>query len=371
MKFGYIAQYMDYVEKRQNRRLVLFGAGGLCAHILSKYFILEKVEFICDNNQSKWGQDFFGVKICSPAKLADTPDGYVIVVCIKDSYAYYSVCSQLKQMGVNNHYKYNVLYLRSTVETYDSPWVNGFKPYNTYQIINRHNHEINEVRSWLSDEKSIYVYDSMVIKMKYMLGDYSDICDIECDYFYNEGIFEYTEDEILADVGCYDGTTSIQFSEMLGKKFKKTMFFEPDNNNYLRSVNNISKHIDSDKYVGFKMGLSNKNGTVGFSHIGGEGSRINDNVGLDVKIARFDDLVSINERVTFIKLDVEGEELNVLRGMQKSIQTHRPKLAISIYHKTEDLWVLPQFVKFLVPEYRLFIRHHGMNMFGKVLYATI
>jgi hypothetical protein len=70
-------------------------------------------------------------------------------------------------------------------------------------------------------------------------------------------------------------------------------------------------------------------------------------------------------------LDIEGSELKALQGMAQIIKRDKPKLAISLYHKTEDLWTLPLFIKSLVPEYKLFVRHHGMGIFGKVLYATL
>ena len=371
MKFDYKAQYMDFIEKWQSRKLVLFGAGEQTAHILSTYFPLDKVEFICDNNSSKWGRNLLGIQICDPAILSDAPDDYVVIICVLSHYGFYSVCAQLKRMQINNYYSHVILSLRSKTETYDSPWDNGFTPFNAFQLIDKHTDDISEVRTWMSDEKSVYVYDAMVEKMKYGIGDYSDICDKIYDEYFNDEIFEYSDNEIFVDVGAYDGTDSIQFSEMLGDKFKKAIFFEPDENSYLRTVRNITAHLEADTYVGFKVGLSDRNGTIGFLHTGGEASRIAGNTDKGIEVARFDDIVSIDEHITFMKLDVEGEELNVLRGAQKSIITHKPKLAISLYHKTEDLWTLPKYIKSIVPEYKLFVRQHHTSMFAKVLYAKL
>ncbi len=50
----------------------------------------------------------------------------------------------------------------------------------------------------------------------------------------------------------------------------------------------------------------------------------------------------ITERVTFIKMDIEGSEANALRGAEKIIRTYKPKLAISVYHKKDDLWTIPK-----------------------------
>jgi FkbM family methyltransferase len=380
MKFGYRAQYVDFVEKWQSRKLVLFGAGGHAAHIISTYFPLEKIAFICDNNQSKWGANaLLGIPICNPAKLAEAPDDYVILVCVTDHYSHYSVCRQLERMNVRNYYSHSVLSLRSTAETYDSPWVNDFTPFSPFRLINEHKSDTDRVRSWMSDEKSVLVYNTWIENMKYGFKNYSDISDSLYDEYFNDGLFEYCDNEVLVfiDVGSYDGTDCIQFYEMLGDRCKKVYFFEPDDNSYVRSCSNISRHIPPDKYHGCKVGLSDKNSTAHFSFTGGEGSRLTatrneeERVEFGVSIARFDDIIPADETITFVKLDVEGEELNVLRGMEKSILAYKPKLAVSLYHKTEDLWTIPQFIKELVPEYRLFARHHFWNLFAKVLYVTI
>ncbi|MDR2554232.1 MAG: FkbM family methyltransferase [Fibromonadaceae bacterium] len=376
MKFDFISQYKDFVEKWQSRKLVLFGAGQQAHHILSTHFSLDKVDFICDNNKTKWGKTLFGIPICDPSLLADAPDDYVVIVCIADPYGNYSIFRQLKQMRVKNCYDRLLILKLRGIEVYDSPWHNAFTPFNAFQLIDNHKDDIQKVRAWLNDEKSIYVYDTIVEKTKYNIINYLDIYDSCNDYYFNDGIFEYSDSETLVDVGCYDGTVSIQFSEMLGDKFRKAIFFEPDDNNYLRSVHNVSKHIASDKYIGFKMGLSDNNISLDFTFDSSQGARFTESLpsgegNITTGVARFDDLVSIDEPITFVKIDAEGQDLNALKGMQKSIQTHKPKLAISIYHKTEDLWTIPQYIKSLVPEYKLFVRHHHFQQLEKVLYATI
>ena len=84
-----------------------------------------------------------------------------------------------------------------------------------------------------------------------------------------------------------------------------------------------------------------------------------------------DEAVDTNNRVTFIKMDIEGSELEALKGAQQTIQRDRPKLAICIYHKPEDMTDIPLYIKSLVPEYRLYVRHHSNRCSETVLYAVM
>ena len=79
----------------------------------------------------------------------------------------------------------------------------------------------------------------------------------------------------------------------------------------------------------------------------------------------------ISEKVTFIKMDIEGSEMKALSGARRLITTYKPKLAICIYHKLDDLWKILQYIHSLVPEYKFYVRHHSILYVDTVLYATI
>lgn len=85
-----------------------------------------------------------------------------------------------------------------------------------------------------------------------------------------------------------------------------------------------------------------------------------------------DEAIDPGDRVTTIKMDIEGSELEALKGARETIRRDKPKLAICIYHKTEDLWEIPLYIKSLIPEYRFYIRHHGPSgLYDSVLYAVM
>lgn len=73
--------------------------------------------------------------------------------------------------------------------------------------------------------------------------------------------------------------------------------------------------------------------------------------------------------VTFVKADIEGGELAMLQGARNVLAAQKPKLAISVYHKVTDLVEIVAFVKSVVPEYQVALRHHASDFSETVLYC--
>lgn len=59
---------------------------------------------------------------------------------------------------------------------------------------------------------------------------------------------------------------------------------------------------------------------------------------------------------TYIKMDLEGAEQQALEGAAQIITEYKPKLAICLYHKIEDMWVLPTLIKSYNPDYKFYCK---------------
>ena len=85
------------------------------------------------------------------------------------------------------------------------------------------------------------------------------------------------------------------------------------------------------------------------------------------------EVVSIDETInhipTFIKMDIQTFEIQALLGGINNIIKYKPKLAISIYHKFDDLWNIPLLLKQWLPEYRLIMRHYECTQEETIIYA--
>ena len=75
-------------------------------------------------------------------------------------------------------------------------------------------------------------------------------------------------------------------------------------------------------------------------------------------------------RVDFIKLDIEGAELQALQGASQTIKSFKPRLAISVYHKDDDLLLIPAWLDALGVGYRFFLDHFTIHTEETVLFAS-
>ena len=391
--------YKEFVEEIQSKKIVLFGAGYRCTEVLSRFYRYpyEDISMICDNARGKWGSKIYNLTVCSPDVLAENPEAYVVLIAVDSPFMVKRIERQLAEMGVSHYYHVAILYAYANTLWRYELWkrdaegrfgIKKFHELNSYHLIENNMDKIQEVRKMLSDEKSLKLYDVFVKKLKYNDKHYEYLTDDHFDHYFSDGIFKYSDNEILVDGGALDGDDTIWFSEILHqekKALKKAYCFEPDEMNFQKTYNNLEKYFQldaklnedrskavADKFEVFKMGLLDKERKMGFCAYGSEGSRMPDDeeLGASVQAVRLDDIIKEDD-VTFIKFDLEGCEVAALEGAKKTILKNKPKLAICIYHNIEDLWEIPLLLKEYVPEYKIFVRHHSMAVGDKILYAAI
>ncbi len=182
------------------------------------------------------------------------------------------------------------------------------------------------------------------------------------DVFYPE------EKEVFVDGGGYNGNTVLDFISWTEGKFGKVYSFEPTAEMSKIIRERIREEQVKDVVV-YEYALWNRNENLCFWE-DGSGSRVEKLGELMVKGIPLDDVVQ-NEKISFIKLDVEGSELAALEGAKNTITKYRPKLAICIYHKPEDILEIPAYILELVPEYKFYIRHYTSFIWETVLYAEV
>lgn len=182
-------------------------------------------------------------------------------------------------------------------------------------------------------------------------------------------------DVVINGGGCW-GETDIMFADRCapdGQVF--TFEFVPDNLKILRQ--NLSANPDLAKRIHLvERAMGEASGQELAFTARGPASRVGGPApaagGLQVVTLTVDDLVDQRglDRVDFIKMDIEGAELAALRGAEKVLRRFRPKLAISAYHKPEDLYALSTYLDSLKLGYRFFMDHFTVHAEETVLFAA-
>ena len=167
--------------------------------------------------------------------------------------------------------------------------------------------------------------------------------------------------ESFVDIGGFDGYTTEMFIRHC-PEYKEIFFFEPEKNN-MQVAKDRLKQYKNVHYL--PLGLSNKKQTLRFS-TSGSSSKISEKGELEINVDRLDDL--IDRKITFLKMDIEGAEKEAIDGARKLIKKYHPKLAISVYHKKDDFWKIPELVFSIRSDYKLYLRHYTEGISETIMF---
>ncbi len=198
---------------------------------------------------------------------------------------------------------------------------------------------------------------------------------IDEDTYFDETIL-LSEGEIFADVGAFEGETTRCFAKkmaLLGKTYKKIHLFEPDVQNFQNLKTNLKAEPIKNTCL-HDIGLWHKHDTLKFLDNLNVGSTINEKGTCEIKVDSLDNIFEnspVCEYPTYIKMDIEGAELEALKGARGIIAKTRPKLAISVYHKPQDILELMDYLHSIMPDYCFYLRHYTTWKDDTVLYAIV
>jgi len=172
--------------------------------------------------------------------------------------------------------------------------------------------------------------------------------------------------EYFADLGALDGDTTRYFLEHFENGH--AYVFEPNPKQFEITREHLKMYSQAEV---FPYGISDQNAVLRFEprEERPSSSRLSKNGSIEIEARKLDDLLG-DRKVTFIKMDIEGAELAALRGAKRIIREQRPKLAICVYHKPEDIWEIPGLILSYHPDYRLYLRHYSLGYSETVLYAV-
>lgn len=373
-------RYIQFI----NRNIVIWGTGvyGKFIFSLLKDFGLESnVRSFCDSFHNDSQNDFVCAKpVYSPSKNVELyPDAVYIIA----SDYYEDILKTIKESSYSNITTYLADYNDNLLEKQliyfsvapNEDSVVGF----TYKWIERYqnlkeNGSLDKMMdftfSLLSDQKSKDIIKNRIDT--FLTGDMTFINRNPIDpvTYFSDDYFKIGENEVLFDCGAFTGDTILDFVKFTNGKYQKIVSFEPDDKN-LKKLFSVVENNDLKNIIVKKVATGNSHGKISFLNTGNMGAKVlhNTDNGNSVDLVKLDDY--IDEKPTIIKMDIEGAELDSLKGASEIITTFKPKLAICIYHLITDFYDIPKFLHELVPEYKFKVRQHEAGFCETVLYAYI
>lgn len=178
-------------------------------------------------------------------------------------------------------------------------------------------------------------------KIKYLIDCQVD--ETEPDSFLN------LKSERFLDLGAYNGDTALGFANKC-PDYDAILAVEPDRKTFKKLLKNTE---NLENFIPVNGCISDKCETVNFRMLGGRNSVLGD--GKDEIEAVTIDSLGFNP--TYIKMDVEGEEIAAIKGGKETILKNKPKMLISAYHRTDDFITIPKAVFEIRDDYKIYIRH--------------
>lgn len=324
----------------------------------------KSIRYIVDKSPALQGKTLNGITIKSPAEITEQDKvSSLFLVCIV-KVPYCEIKRELEQIGCQNV-------------------IQGF------DYIAKYCPEVDLTNGWvvssLNDEarssiREVYgAWEDSISREHYLMVLYWRILRREIffetspvntgDKFFPPFIVDVlTDSEVFVDCGAYIGGVIQHFSSVVNRKFKKVIAYEPDEDNYTALVEKFADEprIDIQKIgVGggkyqrkfISRGISSKFSAVELKSQSG---------GLPVTSIDDENL----PEVTFLKLHLEGMELETLQGAIKTIERCRPIITVTLYHSEDGLYRIPMYLIRQLRDYNFYHRLHMYCGQSSVLYAV-
>ncbi|HYM34992.1 MAG TPA: FkbM family methyltransferase [Steroidobacteraceae bacterium] len=222
-----------------------------------------------------------------------------------------------------------------------------------------------EAFALLADERSRAIFAAI---LGYRIsGDITELQPyVDQSLFYPKELFNFGKHEVYIDGGCYTGDTIDLFIEHTANCFDRIVGFEPDPANF--SV--LAKRFAGDQRVEPKqLGLWRDKRTLRFAASHDRAAGLSAEGDVEVQVSSIDEELR-GDRVTFIKMNIEGAELDALEGGRRTISKWKPKLCVSGYHEASHLWEVPLLIKQICPDHKIYLRQHDGGVIESTYYGV-
>ena len=373
------AEAFDKMAGDGKNKIILFGSGELGRRTFAG---LKKLRIniigYTDNKKELWGTEIDGVKVFSPEEAVTKFPNAVFVLTIWSAY----IGHPLKevQIQLNAFGKANVISFIYLFWKYPETFLPFWRIDLPHKTINQFELVAAAYSLW-SDKQSQEEYLGQ-IKWR-ITGDSSKLTPpVKLDQYFPEDIFKVNNNEVFVDIGAFDGDTLKVFLEKSSKEFEHYYAYEPDPFGYIKLkeyVGTLPEELNN-KIDIEPIGIGSHTQKISIETPGvyfkilypaetadHSGKNVYGYVTVDSKSI---DELTFNKIPTFIKMDVEGYEPNIIFGALRFIKKYKPIIAFSIYHKFDHLWKLPLAVHAISSDYNYYLRPHFHAGWELICYAV-
>lgn len=326
---------------KTKKPIILYGMGNGAEKIIKYLNIFGKTPVgVFASDDFVRGQEFLGYKVKKYSDFVNEYEDFIVLVAFG---------TQIPDVISN------ILRIAEEQETY-APNVPLFgEGLFDYTFFENHFTELETVYNNLADKKSQKVFlDICNYNLSGKIDYLMSACSEKSEVF---DLLDLNNYETYLDLGAYNGDTVIEFAEMTKEEYKQILAVEPDGKNFKKLSANTENYHDI-TYINF--GIWQENTELFFSSKAGRNSALSLKGNRSVQCLTID---AIQEKyaqadISYIKMDVEGVEKQAIIGGKSTIINNKPKMAVSAYHRNEDLYLLPLLLWQYNPNYKIYFRHH-------------
>jgi len=354
------------------KQVILYGAGNI-GKKLYRSLKDNGIEIVCfiDRNRNI-DRSKYEVPVYHPEdkELLDFREkGNIILSALFPLCVCNEIKKQLRDIGFKNVYALHELNL-GTMDN-GAFYENLFDgSYNKIDVAGKDKYKIIDAFMLLEAEQDRKLYiECLRARLTMDFTRFKDPYDISMQYLAHDIPLEKNYRRFV-DCGGFDGDT-IRNLVSKGVSIEDLVVFEPQNDLSQKIAEYVRQNRDKFKSATIypcgvysrieKLKFSTSNDAPSAARLADSGDDIIQCVAIDDVLQGFNP--------TFIKMDIEGAEIEALKGARRTIAECHPQLAICVYHSLSDLWEIPLLIKSFYEGYKFYLRSYGFMGLETVLYA--
>ncbi|MCR4925395.1 MAG: FkbM family methyltransferase [Clostridiales bacterium] len=349
------ADIKKITDSFKDKTVLIYGAGSFGKEMFS--FLKESgitVSAFLDRNAQKLGSVMSAEVFSLESFNQDKSNTVVIMSIVCDKDIRKKILSDIKDAGFSN------IIEAQSIRCLMVDFTKGYCLDGAFE-------KIEDIYKRLADEKSKKIYLQNILA--HLSRNYSECGELEDNMdkqYFPDDIKSVKGYSSFIDCGGFIGDTVEQLLKRTTPK--RVVSFEPFIDNYKK----LSEFCQSQRDKGIEFTLMNnavsdKIAKLTFATGTGSGA-ISENGDTVITAVSIDEaLVGIEP--TFLKMDIEGSEIDALKGAYNTIKASKPDMAICVYHNIEHLWEIPYYIKSIDSDYEFYFRNYNAFTMETVLYA--